>query len=106
MPTEILAGKSRVTVILVFATTPENQRQLIDLLERHIANVAKQPGFISSNLHTSNDGLRVVNYGQWESMAEFQAMMAQSQLRPGREKAEAISKPDARVYEVVAAFHP
>lgn len=41
-----------------------------------------QPGFISANLHKSLDGTRVVNYAQWRSKAEFEAMLQNPDCKP------------------------
>jgi heme-degrading monooxygenase HmoA len=32
------------------------------------------PGFISASIHKSFDGKKVVNYAQWKSRADFEAM--------------------------------
>ncbi len=34
-----------------------------------------RPGFVSANIHASLDGTRVVNYAQWRSREDFQAML-------------------------------
>jgi quinol monooxygenase YgiN len=34
-----------------------------------------RPGFVSANLHLSTDRTRIVNYAQWRSRADFQAML-------------------------------
>lgn len=57
-----------VTQINLIKVEPENQQQLLELMMEQAETVmAKQPGFISSNIHKSVDGTRVVNYVQWSS---------------------------------------
>src|SRR5213083_2590001 len=102
MPVEIRTGTSGVTVIIVWETTPETQQQILDLHVEQNAEVARVPGFISANMHASLDGLRVVNYSQWESLEAFEAMIGQQHLAPRREKMKAISKNDRHVYTVVS----
>jgi heme-degrading monooxygenase HmoA len=57
-----------MTLINVFTVPAEHQQELLDLL----AEVTEQamtsmPGFVSANLHRSDDGTRVINYAQWRS---------------------------------------
>ena len=35
----------------------------------------RMPGFVSANLHKSLDGTKVVNYAQWRSKEDFEAML-------------------------------
>ena len=94
-----------VTLINVFAVEPENQQQLVDLLveatEKTMKNVS---GFVSANIHKSLDGVRVVNYAQWRSREDFEAMVknpeAQAHMKPIME----IAKADFHLYEVADTF--
>lgn len=55
-----------VTQINHIKVKTENQDQLVKLMTEQAEEVmAKQPGFISINIHKSLDGTRVVNYVQW-----------------------------------------
>lgn len=70
------------TLINVFVVEPDRAAELTELLTdvtdktmRHI------PGFISANIHLSDDRSRVVNYAQWESAEAFQAMLADPSAR-------------------------
>jgi len=94
-----------VTLINVFTVEPENQQQLVDLLveatEKTMKNVS---GFVSANIHKSLDGVRVVNYAQWRSREDFEAMVknpeAQAHMKPIME----IAKADFHLYEVADTF--
>ena len=94
-----------VTLINVFTVEPENQQQLVDLLveatEKTMKNVY---GFVSANIHKSLDGVRVVNYAQWRSREDFEAMVknpeAQAHMKPIME----IAKADFHLYEVADTF--
>src|SRR5579862_4294854 len=56
------------TLINVFSVVPADRDRLVVLLrEGTDAWISKVPGFISSSLHVSRDGERVVIYGQWRS---------------------------------------
>jgi quinol monooxygenase YgiN len=103
--TAINTGTSIVTLVNVFETTPENQQELIDLATKQSEEVVKLPGCISSNLHASRDGLRLVNYAQWENEESFMAMLNDHpELKPRRDQMEAISKPDVHIYDVLAVY--
>jgi quinol monooxygenase YgiN len=106
MPTEITPGTALLTLVNVFETTPETQQQLLDVLTAATdAEMSKQPGFVSANLHASRDGLRVVNYAQWESTEAFEMMRANPACRAHMVKAEEIAKPDVHLYDVISSTH-
>src|SRR5687768_6139329 len=75
MPTQILTGTSRITLINVFPVDPEEFDRLFELLGAQTAKVIELPGCISANVHVSRDKERIVNYAQWESIEAFQAML-------------------------------
>lgn len=94
-----------VTLINVFTVEPENQQGLIDMLVEATEKTIKDfPGFVSANIHKSADGVRVVNYAQWRSREDFEAMLknpeAQVHIKPILE----IAQSDARLYQVVEAL--
>ncbi len=94
-----------VTLVNVFTVEPENQQKLVDLLveatEKTMKNIS---GFVSANIHKSLDGVRVVNYAQWRSREDFEAMAknpeAQAHMKPIME----IAKADFHLYEVADTF--
>lgn len=72
--TTIAVGDT-VTVVNVFTVAPEHQRALIDILiDLTETVVATKPGCISVNLHAGLDGTTVVNYAQWRSRADLDAL--------------------------------
>jgi quinol monooxygenase YgiN len=74
--TTISKEQDVVTLVNVFTVAPEDQQLLLDLLvEATEATMNKQPGFVSANLHKSLDGRKVVNYAQWKSREDFEAML-------------------------------
>jgi len=94
-----------VTLINVFTVAPANQQKVVDLLVKATETTMKNiPGFISASIHKSVDGLRVVNYAQWRTQHDFEAMrnnpQAQAHIKPLME----ISKPDFHLYDVVDTF--
>ncbi|HKA51229.1 MAG TPA: antibiotic biosynthesis monooxygenase family protein [Candidatus Dormibacteraeota bacterium] len=107
MPTEIRTGTSLLTLVNVFHTTPERQQQLIDVLMTATARaMSRQPGFVSANVHASRDGLRVVNYAQWESVEAFEAMQADPACQAEMKKVLELTRPDVHFYDVISTTHP
>lgn len=106
MPT-ISKGRTPVTLINVFAVTPEKQDELIELLidvSEH--NVRHHKGFISASLHRGIDGKKVTMYAQWASVEDYQVMRQNSGPAPALEKALRIATFDPGMYEVVEIFLP
>ena len=68
----IIQDRPIATFINIFRVTPERQAQVAALLVRANDEVmCRIPGYISSTVHTSDDGEMVVNYVQWESKESF-----------------------------------
>lgn len=64
-----------MTLINVFTVPRERQQELVDLLDQATETAMKHvPGFISANIHKSDDGTRVINYAQWRSREDFESM--------------------------------
>ena len=73
----MLQPKSGCLVLInTFKVAPERAEELLALLERATEQTMRfRPGFISANLHLSADRTRIVNYAQWRSRADFEAML-------------------------------
>ncbi len=71
-----------VTLINVFTVEPEHQQRLVALLVEATESVMnKRPGYVSANIHRGLDGRHVVNYAQWRSRADFEAMLQDPEAR-------------------------
>ena len=81
-----------VTLINTFHVQPERADRLAELLHHASEVMSNVPGFISANLHVSEDKTRVVNYAQWRSKSDLEAMYrnpaAQPHLKSAAELAE------------------
>jgi quinol monooxygenase YgiN len=98
----IQKGRDVLTLINVFTVARENQQKLADLLvEATEKTMKRQPGFVSASIHRSLDGTKVVNYAQWRSKADFEAMQKNPEARPHMEAAAALARFDPIVCEVV-----
>ncbi|GCE09918.1 antibiotic biosynthesis monooxygenase family protein [Dictyobacter aurantiacus] len=67
------------TMINTLTVKPENQQTLMTYLKEMTEEVVvTAPGFISANFHLSKDGTRIINYAQWRSLEDLQAMLRQN----------------------------
>jgi quinol monooxygenase YgiN len=63
-------------LINTFRVAPERAEELMALLEQATKETIRfRPGYVSANLHLSDDRTRIVNYVQWRSRADFEAML-------------------------------
>ena len=90
--TTISTEQDVTTLVNVFTVRPENQQRLVDVLAEAAETMKTIHGYVSSNLHKSLDGKKVVNYVQWESAEDFEAMLGNSAARPHMDEAAGISE--------------
>jgi len=61
-----------ITFINTFTVKPERADEVIEELKKATEEVFRlQPGFVSANLHLSEDRSRIVNYAQWRSRKDY-----------------------------------
>lgn len=71
--------KGACVAINEFIMAPENQPVLQDILITDIMpTLAKQPGFLSTKLHRSTDGTRIVQVTEWRTLDDHYACMKSS----------------------------
>ncbi len=88
----IRTGSDVFTLINTFTVAPERQEDVIRSLREVTEAVTRaMPGFVSACVHKGLDGTHVVNYVQWRTRADFEAMLAnphmQSHMREVRQLA-------------------
>jgi quinol monooxygenase YgiN len=94
--------KNVMTLVNVFTVKPEKQAELADLLVRATEETMKDlPGFVSASIHRSLDGTKVINYAQWRSKADFEALKANPKAQPHMKAAAALASFEPIVCEVV-----
>jgi len=97
----IRKGRDVLTLVNVFSVRPENQQKLVDMLvEATDKTMKKLPGFLSASIHRSLDGTRVVNYAQWRSKTDFDAMRQNPAAQPHLAAVAAIATFDPILCEV------
>ena len=105
--TTISKDSKLVTLINVFTGAPDHQQEIVDLLARATeTSVRHAPGFISSSLHRSLDGTKVVMYAQWRSVEDYQAMRENPAPLPYLQQALALARFEPGMYEVVETYTP
>ena len=94
--------------INTFSVEPERAEALAEALARATEEVmAGMPGFVSANLHISEDRRRVVNYAQWRTRKDYDAMAANPVAQAHMREAGALALSyDPVFYELLHALGP
>jgi quinol monooxygenase YgiN len=91
-----------LTVINVLTVEPERHEALLELLMRTTEEVTSHhAGYISTSLHLNPLRNRVVNYSQWASRADFEAMASDPAVQESMQAVRQLAVPEPRHYEVV-----
>jgi quinol monooxygenase YgiN len=101
MEMTIRANSGVMTLINVFAVDPENQQRLVAVLKEGTeALMSKRAGYISASIHASKDGRRVVNYSQWRSVKDIEAMRQHPDVGPYMKRVAGLGTFEAIACEV------
>jgi quinol monooxygenase YgiN len=91
-----------VTQITTVKTRPDNQDEVLALMKERAKFMARQPGFVSVNLHRSEDGTHVVNYIQWTDKERLAAAHHSPEFRKKWPKfGELVQDVEPALYDVV-----
>jgi quinol monooxygenase YgiN len=83
MEMTIRANSGVMTLINVFTVDPENHRKLVAVLKEGTETLmSKCDGYIAASIHVSKDGRRVINYSQWRSVKDIEAMRQHPDVGP------------------------
>lgn len=74
-------GNGLVTQITVVEPESGKQDEALKLMTERARFMAKQPGFVSIQLHRSLDGRRIVNFIQWQSREQLEAAHRSPEFR-------------------------
>jgi heme-degrading monooxygenase HmoA len=106
MTTTISKDSDVITLINVFSVDPQQQQKLINMLVDATEKVMRHlPGFIAANIHKSLDGKQVVNYAQWRSRKDFEAMLQNPDAIPHMKEIASFTKFEPNLYEVMETIH-
>lgn len=91
-----------VTLVNVFTVKPDDQERLATLLvEATEKTMQHVPGFVSASIHKSFDRTKVINYAQWRSRNDFEALRENPQARAHMDAAAALATFEPILCEVV-----
>ena len=90
--TTLDSGDDYFIMINTFEVDPKNAEKLVDVLHKASGPIGKLPGFVSANLHMSVDRKRVVNYAQWRTRADFDAMQKNPEAQPHMKEVADLAK--------------
>lgn len=106
MEATIRIGSDVTTLVNVFTLEPDNQQNLVQLLKEGTESFfSKQPGFISSSVHASEEGGRAINYSQWRSAGDIENFRKDPRFAPYVQRLAAIAKAETILCEVVEVNH-
>lgn len=84
--------KNYCTLINVFTVAPEKSQELFNLLKEATETVmSKLPGYVSANLHLSDDHKTVTNYAQWATLEDYQNVTKHEEARKHMQRAAAVA---------------
>ncbi|PZG35445.1 antibiotic biosynthesis monooxygenase [Spongiactinospora gelatinilytica] len=104
--TTIRTDDQLATFINVIDVDPAKQEELIAVLNEGTEKVISQkPGFVSVNIIASKDGKRVINYAQWRSPADVQALLSDPEAQAFAKRVAELGTPGPGLYSVNAIHH-
>ena len=100
-----ISNNSKIlTLVNVFTVDPAQQQKLVDtLIEATQKTMKHMRGFISASIK-SFDGSKVINYAQWKSREDFEAMTRNPEAIPHMKACAALAKFDPILCEVVESM--
>jgi quinol monooxygenase YgiN len=104
--TTISKEQECVTLVNTFFTPePQDQDEVIKVLTDLTKEVMRyQPGFISANIHRSQDGSTVLNYAQWRSTEHWKAAIQKPEIQEHTKLVQKYTKKPT-LYQVVYVSH-
>jgi heme-degrading monooxygenase HmoA len=67
--------------------------------------MATMPGYVSASAHQSTDGRRVINYAQWRSLKDIEAMRQHPAVGPYMQRVAALAQFEAIACDVSYVHH-
>jgi quinol monooxygenase YgiN len=95
-----------VILINTFNVEPDRAEELLGALSQATEDVMRhRPGFVSANLHMSQDRRHVANYAQWRSQADLDAMMSDPAARAHMQEVAAVATSFDPIYYALRESH-
>lgn len=87
-----------------FVMPVENQPKMIELAKEHIHPAMELPGLLTATFHKSIDGVRVINYGQWENEEAIKKLKEQPGFGGTTPYWDGIAENEHHMYRLIASF--
>lgn len=95
-----------LVLINTFAVEPSRAEELLSALSRATETGMRQrPGFVSANLHVSQDKRHVANYAQWRCQEDLDAMMNDPTAQVHMREAASIATSFTPIYYELCETH-
>lgn len=103
MPTTITKGSNCITLIELLTINPTNSETVIEHIQRTARDVMmRRTGFVSLNLHRSQDHHYLCNYVQWENAASLdQALHHRDFVHHYQRYQGLLDEVDSDLYDVI-----
>lgn len=96
----VFKGNSILAELDIFVTQPDQQWLLIDSLTAYTHDILKQQsGYVANAVHRSLDGLRVVNYVQWQNQASYETYINNRDIALAN-RITGFFAPDSHLYDI------
>lgn len=90
-----------MVLINTFTVEPDKAEALLAELSNATTLIRQRPGFVSANLHISEDRTRVANYAQWRTRADFDAFIGDPKSKAHlKQSADLATSFDPIMYEL------
>jgi Antibiotic biosynthesis monooxygenase len=101
MEMTIRANSGVMTLMNVFTEDPENQQKLVAVLKKGTETLmSTRDDYIAASIHVSKDSRRVINYSQWRSVNDIEAMRRHPDVGPYMKRVAALGTFEAIGCEV------
>ena len=95
-----------VTQITFIEPSPGQQSEALEVMAERAAFMARQPGFISIQLHRSLDGKRIINFIQWQNLELLHAAHESPEFRKEWKRFDGLTDQiDPHLYQTTHSLH-
>lgn len=103
--TTVRVDSAVTTLVNIFKVEPQHQLEVLALLEEGIDCIFScAPGWISSSLHRSRDGKRIIVYAQWRDAGCIDAVRQDPKLQPYMARFAGLGGLDMETYTCDVSF--
>lgn len=104
IPAYISVENGYPTGINFIDVSPAKSQDIIKVFSNYYKNILQNMnGFVSANLHKSDDGTRIINYVQWDSFDGLTSLFRDETAKEFNKELKEISSPDWNLFKVVYA---